>query len=97
MAARVLDQLVRAGDDTQLVVLTDGRANLTRDGKPGRAEAAEQAQAMARRLVPLAVRRVLIDTSVRPEPAAQSLAQAMRARYLPMPFAQARAIKASIS
>jgi magnesium chelatase subunit D len=97
MAARLLDQLARAGDDAQLVVLTDGRANLTRDGKPGRAQAAEQAQAMARRLVPLAVRRVLIDTSVRPEPAAQALAQAMRARYLPMPFAQARAIKASIS
>jgi magnesium chelatase subunit D len=97
MAARLLDQLARAGDDAQLVVLTDGRANLTRDGKPGRVQAAEQAQAMARRLVPLAVRRVLIDTSVRPEPAAQALAQAMRARYLPMPFAQARAIKASIS
>lgn len=52
---------------------------------------------MARELAPLATHRVLIDTSVRPEPAAQALAVALAARYVPMPFARARTIRDSIA
>jgi magnesium chelatase subunit D len=96
LAARLVSTVSRGGDDTQLVVLTDGRANLTREGRPGRAEAAEQALQMGRKLGELATRRTLIDTSVRPEPAARALAQALRARYCPMPFARAQAIRAAI-
>lgn len=97
LAARLAAQLARAGDDVSLVVLTDGRANLSRDGQPGRERAASEARRVARELVPLAVNRVLIDTSVRPEPAAQALAAALAARYLPMPFARARDIRDSIA
>jgi magnesium chelatase subunit D len=97
LAARMSEQLVRAGDDVQLVVLTDGRANLSRDGQPGRERAALEAGAMARQLAPLAAQRVLIDTSVRPEAAAQRLAEALDARYLPMPFARARDIREAIA
>ncbi len=97
LAARMSEQLVRAGDDVQLVVLTDGRANLSRDGQPGRERAAMEAGAMARQLAPLAAQRVLIDTSVRPEAAAQRLAEALDARYLPMPFARARDIREAIA
>lgn len=97
MAARVALQLGRAGDDVTLVLLTDGRANLSRDGQPGRERAAAEAKRVARELAPLARHRVLIDTSVRPEPAAQALAGALGARYLPMPFARARAIRDSIA
>lgn len=97
LAARLAAQLARAGDDVSLVVLTDGRANLSRDGQPGRERAALEARRVARELVPLAVNRVLIDTSVRPEPAAQALAAALAARYLPMPFARARDIRDSIA
>jgi magnesium chelatase subunit D len=97
MAARVALQLGRAGDDVTVVLLTDGRANLSRDGQPGRERAAAEAKRVARELAPLARHRVLIDTSVRPEPAAQALAGALGARYLPMPFARARAIRDSIA
>ena len=97
LAARVAAQLDRAGDDVTVVVLTDGRANLSRDGLPGRERAADEARRVARELAPLATHRVLIDTSVRPEPAAQALAAAMAARYVPMPFARARAIRDSIA
>ena len=97
LAARVAAQLDRAGDDVTVVVLTDGRANLSRDGLPGRERAAEEARRVARELAPLATHRVLIDTSVRPEPAAQALAVALAARYVPMPFARARAIRDSIA
>jgi magnesium chelatase subunit D len=96
LAARLVSALSREGDDTQLVVLTDGRANLTREGRPGRAEAAEQALQMAGKLSVLVTRSTLIDTSVRPEPAARALAQALQARYCPMPFARAQAIRAAI-
>lgn len=97
LAARLSEQLVRAGDDVQLVVLTDGRANLSRDGQPGRERAAEEARMMARQLARLAAQRILIDTSVRPEIAAQRLAEALAARYLPMPFARARDIRQAIA
>jgi magnesium chelatase subunit D len=97
LAARVAAQLDRAGDDVTVVVLTDGRANLSRDGLPGRERAADEARRVARELAPLATHRVLIDTSVRPEPAAQALAVALAARYVPMPFARARAIRDSIA
>jgi magnesium chelatase subunit D len=90
LAAQMVAQLKRMGDSTVVVVLTDGRANLTRDGQPGRQQAALEAQQMARLLAVSADKRLLIDTSMRPEPAAQALAAAMRGMYMPMPFAQAR-------
>ena len=90
LAAQMVAQLKRMGDSTVVVVLTDGRANLTRDGLPGRQQAALEAQQMAGLLAVSADKRLLIDTSMRPEPAAQALAAAMRGMYLPMPFAQAR-------
>ncbi|MBM3376495.1 MAG: VWA domain-containing protein [Betaproteobacteria bacterium] len=90
LAAQMVAQLKRMGDSTVVVVLTDGRANLTRDGLPGRQQAALEAQRMARFLAVSADKRLLIDTSMRPEPAAQALAAAMRGMYMPMPFAQAR-------
>jgi magnesium chelatase subunit D len=90
LAAQMVAQLKRMGDSTVVVVLTDGRANLTRDGQPGRQQAALEAQQMARLLAASADKRILIDTSMRPEPAAESIAAAMQGMYLAMPFAQAR-------
>ena len=90
LAAQMVAQLKRVGDSTVVVVLTDGRANLTRDGQPGRQQAAAEAQQMARLLAVSADKRILIDTSMRPEPAAESIAAAMQGMYLAMPFAQAR-------
>jgi magnesium chelatase subunit D len=39
---------------------------------------------------------VLIDTSPRPQPAAAQLAEAMGARYLALPHADARAVSAAV-
>ncbi|MEK9812822.1 MAG: hypothetical protein VW440_07245, partial [Bordetella sp.] len=79
-------------DNTVLVVLTDGKANLSRDGKPGREQASLEAKSLARQLAVLADKRLLIDTSVRSEAMAHELAKALDAVYLPMPFAQAKAV-----
>ena len=91
-AARLVHSLRREGDNTVLVVLTDGKANLTRDGKPGREQAMQEAKSLARQLSVLADKRLLIDTSVRSEAMANDLAKALNAVYLPMPFAQAKAV-----
>lgn len=96
MAAEQLTRLRLAGDDTCLVVLSDGRANLARDGSPGRPRAMEEAMAMARKLSLLAPHRLLIDTSARPEPAAVLLSQAMSARYVALPMAGAKGIHKAI-
>ena len=91
-AARLVHSLRREGDNTVLVVLTDGKANLSRDGKPGREQALLEAKSLARQLAVLADKRLLIDTSVRSELMANELAKALDAVYLPMPFAQAKAV-----
>lgn len=90
-AAWLLGRSVQARDGGRavLVFLTDARANIARDGTPGRAQAAQDALAVARRLRAEALHSLLIDTSPRPEPAAMSLAQAMGARYVPLPHGQA--------
>ena len=50
----------------------------------------------ARRLSAAHVRCLLIDTSPRPQPLAAELAAAMRARYVPLPSADARRLLAAV-
>jgi magnesium chelatase subunit D len=95
-ALRVAAQVRRDGASPLLVLLTDGRANVTLAGMGGRAQAAEEALAAARRLRALGAPCLLVDTSVRPEPAAAALALAMGARYLALPQADARALSGAV-
>jgi magnesium chelatase subunit D len=79
----------RKGGTPVIVILTDGRANVGRDGQGGRAKAEAEALEAARRLK-LAGRSVLfVDTSLRPSPVARALAEAMQARYLALPYVDA--------
>lgn len=91
-AAHLVLQVRRAGDTPLLVVLTDGRANIARDGSPGRTRATEDAIAAARQLRDLGTRTLWIDTSAQPQAAALSLAVQAGARYLPLPHADAQAL-----
>ncbi len=98
-AARALAETVsRSGATALLVVLTDGRANISRDGQPGREQAQADALSAARALAQLGCAALLVDTSPQPAAAAQALAVAMNARYLALPYAAAdvvsRAVKA---
>ncbi len=86
----------RAGDTPLLVMLTDGRANIARDGSPGRQRAADDAEASARLLRGLGVRTIWIDTSAQPHPAAQALALQAGAHYLPLPHANARELWSAV-
>ncbi len=84
--------LRRRGDVPMLVLLSDGRANVALDGTGGRPRAEAEALAAARALHAEAFPALVLDTAPRPGPAAQALASAMGARYVPLPFADAAAM-----
>jgi magnesium chelatase subunit D len=95
-AAEVIAASQHRGDSVVLVLITDGRGNLTRDGQADRERARDEALEAARRLRSLGTRALLIDTSPRPAPAAESLAQAMAPRYLPLPLADAGSLSMAV-
>ena len=92
-AARELaNQISRRGETPIIVLLTDGRGNIARDGSPGRAKAADDATAAARQLRAAGLTALLLDTSPQPQAAAQMLATEMGAAYIPLPYAGAQAV-----
>lgn len=85
-AALALANDARASGRTPLLVLmTDGRGNVTRDGRPDGAAAQADALASSRRLRSAAVPTLLLDTATRSRAHVRELAAAMNARYLPLP------------
>jgi magnesium chelatase subunit D len=92
----VADSARRRGDTPLVVVLTDGRANIARDGTPDRARAEHEALQAAQRWRTAGVRALLVDTSARPDPRARALAERMRATYLPLPYVQAAALSQAV-
>jgi magnesium chelatase subunit D len=86
----------RRGHTPVAVLLTDGRGNIARDGATGRAAGEADALTAARGFRLAGLSAVLIDTSPRPQPAAAQLAEAMGARYLALPHADARAVSAAV-
>lgn len=96
-AAQALAQACRRAGRTPLIVLlTDGRANVARDGTGGRARAEGDALAAAQPLRAAAVPSLLVDTAPRPQPFGRDLAAAMGARYLPLPFADAARLSGAV-
>ena len=87
----------RAGATPLVVLLTDGRANVTRAGGAGRAQAGQEALTAARLLRERGIDAVLLDTSPRAAPEAGALASAMGARYVPLPYADAARVVRAIN
>lgn len=88
---------VRAkGGTPSVVLLTDGRANVARDGTPGRPVAESDALESAHVMKALGLNAIFIDTATRPQPRAERLAEAMNALYLPLPHADAAAISYAV-
>lgn len=95
-ASTLADTLHRRGDTPIIVMLTDGRANVARDGSAGREQAMQDSKSAARQLRGAGFAAVLIDTSPRPQPLAEQLAAEMNATYLPLPHADAGALSRAI-
>ena len=77
----------RLGHSPSLVMLSDGRPNVSLQGQGGRAQALDDALTLARVWRGHQLPAIWLDTSARPEPQAQQLAQAMGAHYVPLPMA----------
>jgi magnesium chelatase subunit D len=76
----------------RLVFLTDGRANLGRDGAPGRGVAQAQALEAAAQVRSAGIASIFMDTSPRPQPNGNRYAQAMGGLYAPLPYVDAGAV-----
>jgi magnesium chelatase subunit D len=94
-----LDQAIRsqaAGRAPLLVVLTDGGANIARDGTPGREAARADAEAIAKRVAAARIPALVIDSAPRGEARVRALASAMAARYVALPRADDRSLARAV-
>lgn len=80
------------GQTPFLVFLTDGRANVGRDGAPGRAAAEHDALAASRQVAEALVQAAYLDTAPRAQPDGDRFARAMGATYAPLPYVDASAV-----
>ena len=96
-AAALAASIARRGETPIVVLLTDGRGNIARDGSPGRARAADDVQLAARQFRAAGLRALLIDTSPQPQAAARQLAQEMGCSYLPLPYAGAAVLSRAVA
>jgi magnesium chelatase subunit D len=87
MAADLALAIRRKGQTPTLVFMTDGKANLTREGQGDRVQAGLEAMTAAHLLASAGIGTLMVDISPRPSTPARELAAAMRAKYLPLPFA----------
>lgn len=95
-AALMVQGLQRRGLSPLIVMLTDGRANVARNGSGGRELAHTEAMQAARQLAVAGAAVLFIDTSPKPQPLAAELAGAMRARYMPLPHAGAAVVSQAV-
>jgi len=95
-AGAMADQIRRKGETPILVLLTDAKANIARDGSPGRSRAASDALAAAHQLRLSGYSALLVDASPQPQPGAQQLAAAMGAQYLALPYAGAQSLNQAV-
>jgi len=84
-AAALAQAALRRGQTPLIVMLTDGRANIARDGTAGRPAAQSDAMSAATAFRAGLMKSLLIDTAPRPDPRAEELAAAMGATYLALP------------
>ena len=96
-AAVLADAVRRKGRTPAIVFMTDGRANIDRDGQPGRVKAQADAMTAAQALRAERVSTLLIDTSPQPQPQAAELSAAMGARYVPLPHADAAGVSRAVN
>ncbi len=82
-------QVRRSGGNPIVIVLTDGKGNVTRAGEGNKAKALEESQAAAKMFAAESFDALIIDVSPEPQKSAKFLANTMKATYLPMPRASA--------
>jgi len=87
---------LRKGLTPALVFLTDGRANIAKDGSPGRPKAMEDAQQSARAASLYSFKSLWIDTSPQARDEGKAMAALLGSMYLPLPNAGANEVSQAI-
>jgi magnesium chelatase subunit D len=87
---------MRKGLTPTLVFLTDGRANIAKDGSPGRPKAMEDAQQSARAASYYSFKSLWIDTSPQARDEGKAMAALLGSMYLPLPNAGANEVSQAI-
>jgi magnesium chelatase subunit D len=87
----------RRGRMPLLVLLTDGRANIARDGSQGRPGAEADAERVAQQIRAAGLPALLVDTAPRPSAFGKHLAAAMGGRYLPLPVMDGARLSAAVT
>ena len=95
-AHELAQQIGRQGETPVVVMLTDGRANVARDGRHGRAKATEDALAAADAFRLAGFAALLIDTSSQPGDASRTMAERMGATCVPLPHAGAAGLSQAV-
>lgn len=96
LAHLLATQAARRGETPTVVFLSDGRANMSRNGTPGRALAETEAATAARIFAGARIAALFIDTAPQPHTAARDVAAAMRAQYIALPYADAGALARTV-
>lgn len=86
----------KQGTTMQYIILTDGAANVARDGTRNREAGTADALAAARILALSPSNGLVIDTAQRPQPRARELADTLRGTYLALPQADAQTLNRAI-
>ncbi len=87
---------LKKGMTPTLVFLTDGRANIARDGAPGRTQAQIDAEQSAKLASQMKVRSLWIDTSPQAREEGQQIARLIGSYYLPLPHARAHELSQAV-
>ena len=90
------ERAAKQGTTTQYVILTDGAANVARDGTRNREAGTRDALEAARRLALSPSSGLIIDTAQRPQPRARELAETLTGTYIALPQADAQTLNKAI-
>ncbi len=94
--AALADSVRRQGDTPFIVLLSDGRANVARDGSHDRMRARQDAISAGGALRAAQLTALFVDTSPRSNVEAHEVANAMGAQYLALPYADSSSLCSAI-
>ena len=84
-AGQMLSQIQNNGQTPLMIIMTDARANVSLAGIGGREQAFADALKACASYRARAIKTILIDTAIMPQDNAKQIAQALGARYVPLP------------
>ena len=96
LTRETVQRSAKQGITTHYVLLTDGAANVARDGARNREAGTRDALLAASALAHSAAGGLVIDTAQRPQPRARTLAEMLNSAYIALPKADAQTLNRTI-